>query len=100
MPYLWLNLFGCSLVMLIAIFIQTLTTKKEYVNKWIESKNAFVILTTYHSSHVVKHLKFDFKILDECHHVCQTHYDSKFYKILQIESNSFFDQNFHFTFHF
>ena len=28
MPYLWLNLFGCSLVMLIAIFIQTLTTKK------------------------------------------------------------------------
>lgn len=64
----------------------TLTTDKEYVNKWIESKNAFVILTTYHSSHVVKHLKFDFKILDECHHVCQTHYDSKFYKILQIES--------------
>ena len=29
MPYLWLNLFGCSLVMLIAIFIQTLTTKKD-----------------------------------------------------------------------
>lgn len=29
MPYLWLNLFGCGLVMLIAILIQTLTTKKD-----------------------------------------------------------------------
>jgi hypothetical protein len=24
MPYLWLNLFGCALVMFIAIFLQTL----------------------------------------------------------------------------
>ncbi len=29
MPYLWLNLFGCGLVMLIAILIQTLTTKND-----------------------------------------------------------------------
>ncbi|WP_372745687.1 sodium:solute symporter [Lutibacter sp.] len=31
MPYLWLNLFGCALVMSIAILIQTLTTKKEII---------------------------------------------------------------------
>ncbi|MBI9042655.1 sodium:solute symporter [Lutibacter sp.] len=30
MPYLWLNLFGCALVMFIAILIQSFTTKKEF----------------------------------------------------------------------
>lgn len=31
MPYLWLNLFGCALVMIIATLIQTITPKKEMI---------------------------------------------------------------------
>ena len=64
----------------------TNTTDKEYVNEWELGKKQYVIITTYHSSSVVQHLKFDLKVLDECHHLCQVCDDSKFYKILHIES--------------
>jgi superfamily II DNA or RNA helicase len=62
------------------------TTCSDYVNKWVSNKISYIVVSTYHSSHTVGHLKFDFKILDECHHLCQVQNDSKFCKILQIES--------------
>lgn len=62
------------------------TTNTEYVNGWALGKKQYIIITTYHSSSVVQHLKFDLKVLDECHHLCQVCDDSKFYKILHIES--------------
>lgn len=64
----------------------THTTRSQYVDNWILGKDSYILISTYHSSHIVKHLKFDFKVLDECHHLCQTNIGSKFYKILHIES--------------
>lgn len=62
------------------------TTDIEYVNRWISGKKKYIIVTTYHSFSVVQHLSFNLKVLDECHHLCQTNTDSKFYKILHIKS--------------
>lgn len=62
------------------------TTSTEYVNEWLQGKEQYIILTTYHSSPTVQHLNFELKVLDECHHLCQVCDDSKFYKIVNIES--------------
>lgn len=62
------------------------TTDTEYVNGWILGKKQYIIVTTYHSFSVVQHLSFNLKVLDECHHLCQTNTDSKFYKILHVKS--------------
>jgi superfamily II DNA or RNA helicase len=59
------------------------TTDKKYVNNWISMKNNYIIITTYHSSHIVLNLSFDFSILDECHHLCQIN-DNKFNQIFHI----------------
>lgn len=62
------------------------TTSVQYVNEWVLGKEQYVIVTTYHSSPTVRHLTFGLKVLDECHHLCQTCDDGKFYKILHAES--------------
>lgn len=62
------------------------TTSVQYVNEWVRGKEQYIILTTYHSFPTVQHLNFELKVLDECHHLCQVCDDSKFYKIVNIES--------------
>jgi superfamily II DNA or RNA helicase len=62
------------------------STKTDDIQKWLDNNQRGIIITTYHSSHRIPHELFDFKILDECHHLCQTHDDSQFYKIIDIPS--------------
>lgn len=38
--------------------------------KYTKSHSQIIVLSTYHSSHKLKPINFDFGIYDECHHLC------------------------------
>jgi superfamily II DNA or RNA helicase len=62
------------------------STNTNDIKNWLDNNQRGIIITTYHSSYKIPPTTFDFKILDECHHLCQTHNDAQFYKILDIPS--------------
>jgi superfamily II DNA or RNA helicase len=52
-----------------------LTTNREQITTFMKDNESKIIITTYHSCHIIKKLcddnnyRFDFKIGDECHHL-------------------------------
>jgi len=63
------------------------STDTNYIQAWLNQNSTGIIITTYNSSYKIPDtITFDFKILDECHHLCQTRYNTQFCKILDIPS--------------